>query len=63
MKAKRLDLDGDKKDKVLKRDWNFIETFSLTKPEWKEHWKGWPLFRHLHGIPLRKSLDLMLLLD
>lgn len=25
---------------MLKRDWNFIETFSLMKSESKEHWKG-----------------------
>lgn len=53
-----------RKYKALKRDWNFIETFSLMKSEWKEHfgkvplWRKQQLFRHkyLQMLLLGESL-------
>lgn len=53
-----------RKYEVLKRDWNFIETFSLMKSEWKDTGKV-PLWREtatvqaqiLTDTPLEGSLD------
>lgn len=40
----------------MKRDWNFIETPSLTKPGWKEDRKSQPLSQHLHGYSTQNLL-------